>query len=321
MAAALRQRWAQWWLARHRPAERLLLTQRNVYILPTAAGCMLALTVLVMLIASINFQLNMGYLLTFLLAGSALAGMLAGHANMRGLTLHLHAPQPVFAGQHCLLRVQVHSPRQAPRFGVGLGLEGLADSDGLCTTVVGTATLELAWLPPARGRLALPRLRVFTRFPMGMFRAWALWQPAQTVLVYPAAQPDAPPLPSGPAPQGATQHAATAPGADLEGLRAYRAGDPRKSIVWKKVAQAMARGSADLVSRDSASPQAGGEVLLDLPSTGLHDREQALSRLCAWVLMAHARGLRFGLVLPGLSLAPDAGPAHRDRCLQALALC
>ena len=73
MAGALRRRWTQWWHARHRPCERLLLTQRNVYILPTAAGGMLALTVLVMLIASINFQLNMGYLLTFLLAGSATA--------------------------------------------------------------------------------------------------------------------------------------------------------------------------------------------------------------------------------------------------------
>ncbi len=42
-----------------------MLTQRNVYILPTGPGWMLALTLLVLLIASINFQLNLGYLLTF----------------------------------------------------------------------------------------------------------------------------------------------------------------------------------------------------------------------------------------------------------------
>lgn len=321
MAGALRRRWTQWWQARHRPCERLLLTQRNVYILPTAAGGMLALTVLVMLIASINFQLNMGYLLTFLLAGSATAGMLAGHATLRGLTLHLRAPEPVFAGQHCLLRVQLHNPARAARYGVGLTLDAQADSAGLCTTVAGAAALDIAWLAPARGRLALPRLRVFTRFPMGMFRAWALWQPAGTALVYPAAQADAPPLPSAPAPHGATQHSCAAPGTDFEGLRPYRAGDPPKSIVWKKVAQAVARGSADLVSRDSTAPPAGGDLILDLPSTGLQELEQSLSRLCAWVLAAHAGGLRFGLTLPGQTIAADAGPAHRDRCLKALALC
>ena len=154
-AGALRRRWTQWWQARHRPCERLQLTQRNVYILPTAAGGMLALTVLVMLIASINFQLNMGYLLTFLLAGSATAGMLAGHATLRGLTLHLRMPEPVFAGQHCVLRVQLHNPTRAARYGVGLTLAAQADSAGLCSTVAGTAALDIAWLAPARGRLAL----------------------------------------------------------------------------------------------------------------------------------------------------------------------
>ena len=51
--------------------DSITLTQRNVYILPTRPGLMLALTLLVLLVASINYQLNLGYLLTFLLAGSA----------------------------------------------------------------------------------------------------------------------------------------------------------------------------------------------------------------------------------------------------------
>jgi uncharacterized protein (DUF58 family) len=72
-------------------SDTLLLTQRNVYILPTGAGWMLALTLLVLLLASINFQLNLGYLLTFLLAGSAVVGMHMCHGTLRGLTLHLQA--------------------------------------------------------------------------------------------------------------------------------------------------------------------------------------------------------------------------------------
>ena len=51
------------------------LTQGNVYILPTRAGWMFALTLLVLLLASINYQLNLGYVLTFLLAGSGVVSM------------------------------------------------------------------------------------------------------------------------------------------------------------------------------------------------------------------------------------------------------
>src|SRR5207244_3139768 len=74
------------------------LTQRNVYILPTRAGFMLGATLLVLVIASINYQLNLGYLLTFLLAGCAVVGMHVCHATLRGLTMNLMAPDPQFAG-------------------------------------------------------------------------------------------------------------------------------------------------------------------------------------------------------------------------------
>ena len=44
---------------------------------------------MVLLLASINYQLNLGYLLTFLLAGSGVVAMHVTHGTLRGLTLHL----------------------------------------------------------------------------------------------------------------------------------------------------------------------------------------------------------------------------------------
>jgi hypothetical protein len=72
-------------VARGRRSDTLELTQRNVYIVPTRAGWMLGATLLVLLVASINYQLNLGYLLTFLLAGSVAVGMHVCHATLRGL--------------------------------------------------------------------------------------------------------------------------------------------------------------------------------------------------------------------------------------------
>jgi hypothetical protein len=58
-------------------------------------------TLLVMLLAAINYQLNLGYALTFLLAGAGLVSMHLTHGNLRGLTLRTCTPTvpPVFAGE------------------------------------------------------------------------------------------------------------------------------------------------------------------------------------------------------------------------------
>ncbi|HSC63398.1 MAG TPA: DUF58 domain-containing protein, partial [Caldimonas sp.] len=77
------------WLTSRLPrTDTQLLTQGNVYILPTRAGWMFALTLLVLLLASVNYQLNLGYVLTFMLAGSGIVSMHITHGTLRGLTLH-----------------------------------------------------------------------------------------------------------------------------------------------------------------------------------------------------------------------------------------
>jgi hypothetical protein len=83
---AIRSRLQRWFEARLPLSDSVTLTQRSVYILPTRAGFMLGATLLVLLVASINYQLNLGYLLTFLLAGSAVVGMHVCHGTLRGIT-------------------------------------------------------------------------------------------------------------------------------------------------------------------------------------------------------------------------------------------
>ena len=114
-AALVYRRVESWWHARLPRSDTLLLTQRNVYILPSRPGLMFMLTLLVLLLASINYQLNLGYLLTFLLAGAGVVGMYLTHSNLRGLTLKLKAPQPVFAGAHPRRPGSLPAARRRPR--------------------------------------------------------------------------------------------------------------------------------------------------------------------------------------------------------------
>ena len=316
----LRARWQAWWQARLGASDHHTLNQRNVYILPSGEGLMLAVTLLCMLLATINYQLNMGYILTFLLTGAALVGMHLGHANLRGLQVHLLPPQAHFLHTPAHLQVQLDNPRAQARWGLGLAVHGGGGFSWTGLQANATGLVDIVWQAPKRGLNPLPMLTLETRFPMGMFRVWALWRPASSVLVYPQPEADAPAWPQGLSASGKADAVHLQGGTEPEGVRPYRRGDAMKTVAWKKAAQAMARGSHDLLSRETV--EAPTSVLwLDLASTGLSRREAALSRLCAWVLRADASGQDYGLRMPAITIALGHGPNHRQQCLEALALC
>lgn len=317
----LQARMRHWWHSRLPRSDHLTLTQRNVYILPTRPGLMLATTLLVLLVASINYQLNLGYLLTFLLAGCALAGMHIGHATLRGLQLQLLPPSAQFCGQALRLEVLLNNLRRAPRHGIGMRLAGQADWVWSDVPGQGRSSLQLACLATQRGWQNVPVLNIETRFPLGTFRVWAIWRPAARVLVYPQPEAHPPPLPPGEPRSGPSGNAnQSGRGQDFEGVRPYRRGDSLKQVVWKKTATALATGSSALVSRDSEHQQPA-ELWLDQRPLASLAPEAQLSRLCAWVLLAERQGLDYGLRLLGQEIAPGQGAAHQQRCLEALALC
>ena len=313
-----------WFINRIAPRDSVTLTQRNVYILPTAPGFMLGLTLLVLLVASINYQLNLGYVLTFLLMGSAVVGMHVCHGTLRGITMHLIAPEAQFSGATVTIGVDISSERRSGGYGIGLAVLGTDHWSWTDVPAQGATRVQVAFLAPRRGLHRVPALTAETRFPLGTFRVWTVWRPAAQVLVYPAPEPHPPPLPPGEpraGGQAAVQRQSTG---EFDGIRAYRRGDPLKLVVWKKAAK-----NDELVSRDAQQVQRF-ELWLDLAHTGVAGAvasqagsaamEQALSRLCAWVLLADRRGLQYGLRLGGMAIAPGHGEAHRQNCLQALAL-
>ena len=308
------------WIENRLPrSDSWTLTQRNLYILPTKAGWSFGVTLAVMLVAAINYQLNLGYALTFLLGGAALVSMHQSHANLRRLSLRVKAPAPVFAGEPATLEIVFDNPG-GERHGVGLGLyEARREGMSFCDVPAqGSAMLRLRFTPLRRGRQALPTLLVESHFPLGLFRAWTVWRPAAQVLVYPAPEQPAPALPAGQASGGGDPAARNGAGSEFDGVRAYRRGDPLRQVVWKKVARV-----GEMVSRDTVVSAA---QILQLDYTGagdargLDDTEQRLSRLASWVLAAERSGLIFGLKLPGLILPAACGEAQRRDALTALAL-
>ena len=313
-----RQRLRQWWLARHPPTDSWTLGQRNIYIVPTKAGLTFACTLVVMLLAAINYQLNLGYALTFMLAGAGLVSMHLTHGNLRRLTLHLRPSATHFAGQPALLDVVITNPGRE-RHGLLLSFhdsQAHGPASAWCDAPAGGQVhTHISFVPAQRGWHAVPTLVLGTVFPFGLFRAWTVWRPAARVLAWPQPETPAPALPGSSGTPGDERPAQRGSGSEMDGVRPWRRGDTMRQVVWKKMAR-----SGEMVSRETAGT-ATRELWLDWAHTAGAGPEQRLSRLAAWVLRADREGVDTGLRLPQQTLAVGQGDAHRRAALDALAQC
>ena len=304
------------WFYGYRAPERgaITLGQRRVYILPTRLGWFYGATVGILLVGSINYALQLGFALTFLLAGLGLVGMVHTTRNLARLTVNAGRAEPVFAGEAAQFRLYLDNRARFDR--PAILVRHQASGAQMVLDLAPGAVAEAVLAVPAtrRGWLPLTRVLLETRFPLGLFRAWSYVEPEARCLVYP--HPDLTPLPA-PTPdaQAGAARAQALGSDDFSGLRAYQLQDSPRHVAWKAVAR-----SDDMLTKQFAGA-AGIELWLDWErfAPGV-DVEQRLSRLAGWVLAAEQSGARYGLRLPERIIATDRGAAHLAACLQALAL-
>lgn len=289
------------------------LDRRRIFILPTRAGLLYALTLVAMLLGAINYELALGHALVFLLASLGLVGMLHTHRNLLGLEISALGADPVHAGDMAHFRLRVSNPSPRPRPSLewqwDAGLPQLQHLDADATDV-----LHLALPAPQRGWQPLPPLKLASRYPLGLFLAWAHPWPEARCLVYP--RPRFTALPPGQA-RGQGHNLAGREGQeDFAGFRERQPADSPRHVAWK--AAARDGGERPLLVK-TFSGGAREELMLDWQFTS-GETEARLATLTGWVMDAEAAGLDYGLALPNLTFNPDHGAAHRHRCLRALAL-
>ena len=303
----------QWVFKRHAPEQGVVfLAQRRVYILPTRHGLSFGLALMLMLLGSINYNLSLGYVLTFLLAGLGVVSILHTFRNLVHLYVSAGRVAPVFASDTAQFQILLENRSDYARHSLDLAC---GTAKARCDVPAHShSSVELALRAEKRGWLQLPRVTVDTRFPLGLMRAWSYVQPDMRALVYP--RPDGAPLPVPDADSETGDRPSLGPGTDdFAGLRPYQASDSPRHVAWK----ASARSEA-LLTKFFAG-LASSELWFDwdrLPP-GMHV-EARLSRLARWVTLAEERRLRYGLRLPGTTVPLGEGFPHRDRCLKELAL-
>jgi len=294
----------------------LRLAQRRIFILPTRAGLLFAAALLAMLTGAINYNLALGHALVFLLAGLALTGMVHAFRNLHGLTITPGRCTPVFAGEVAYFPLHLANDRNAPR--LALELRAGDEIQRVSTAIAARDVSDVA-VPvdsARRGWLKLPRTRLATSYPLGLFVAWSYLQPAMRCLIYP--QPLVTPLPSLQPEARTGDHHGDGGQEDFSGFRERQPADSLRHVAWKTSARDSAQRPL-LVKQFAGGAQS--ELQLDWTLTPeAAPTETRIAMLAGWVMAAEDQGTCYGLRLPGFEIAPDSGDLHRHRCLEALAL-
>lgn len=319
--SSLLRRMGDEWLARAsvRDAGEVFLSQRRVYIVPTGAGIGFGVLLVVLLIGSINYSLGLGFALTFTAAACALVDMVLTWRNLAHLYLRPGRVQDVFAGEEAQFELHLANRSRRDRYAIAVEFMDSTYAPRLADVAAkGSASVTLSTPAARRGWIAAPRVRLSTRFPLGLFRAWSYWQPDIRALAYPFPEPVAPPLPLSGAADG--EGPGRAGEDEFAGVRSYQAGDSLKRLAWRQIA----RLDPDLGGQLATKHFEGGgmdQLVLDFAALPAQlDLELRLSRMARWVLDAEQRALPYAFRLGGQAFEASAGAAHQAACLRALAL-
>lgn len=299
-------------LTRLRQPEALPIAihRRRIYVLPSGFGLFFSLLLLAMFVGALNYNNNPALMLVFLIASSVHTALLRGWLGMTGLRLVEVSASPVHAGETTELRLRFEG--EGSRIRRGLRVERAGQGQVFEVLPERYASPTLPFETTTRGLHPIGRIKLSTRWPLGLFVVWSWLNPQGEVLVYPRLEPQAPPLPGDGSLSG--QRRQRSPSEEVHGLREHRQGDPLRLMAWKRSAQL-----GRLIVREFESP-AGIEVRLDYAQLLHLPAELRIQRLARWLVEAERRGLRSELILPGEHIGPGRGEAHLHAGLRALAL-
>ena len=288
------------------------LSQRSTYIWPTGLSYFLSLIIVLMLIGATNYQNNLAFLLTFLIAGIGLVTMIFTYKNLQGIQFSLINPGEVFAGETLAVPISLKSNSKTKHFSIGVGLDKkqikLVD-----VPEENYSSLTVDIKAEKRGRLKLPRFTVTSLFPFGWLRTWGYFAFDTDIIIFP--EPLEPTrLETQNSGQDSDEGNRVEGSEDLYGLRPYQEGEPLTRVDWKAYARERGMFIREFASYESSDLCFNWD---DFPGV---DQETRLSYLTYMVLEAASNQLNYALELPGNYVEYGEGESHRTKCLEALAL-
>lgn len=293
------------------------LQNRNIYILPTKQGLLFALTLLVILMAAINFSNSLIYLFTFFLTSIAVISMLFTQKNLLGLTFQTGTGNPVYCGETASIPLHIfYKDHQFPdkldnHFAINIKTEAFSQ------TIDPSHYSEPIYIPvnaDKRGYIELPSIVISSTYPFGLFYAWSNIKLSTQTIAYPKPRPFQ--KPKDLASLQSHQEGSEGPGnSDFYGLDKYQVGESLKKVHWKAYAKGQGLYIKKYIGSDSSD-----FYWLDWNKFDQFNTEKRLSILSYLISEADKKGDHFGLCLPEIQININQGKNHKHQCLEQLAL-
>ncbi len=274
----------------------------------------LLLAVLVLSIMAINFQNSLIYALSFWLLALIVVSIFFTYRNLSGLTVRAIQSSSCFVGEKAVFELELSCPENQKKSAISLGWK-YEDVTNVNLQNHHNVHIKLSHSTSQRGRFKPERLSIFTVYPIGLVVAWSYAALDMQSIVYPAPVLNVTDEDSQGLDDNAEQGMEIINGStDFAGIRNYRIGDSPKKIHWGAYAKTGKLHSKVFVD------YANHDVWLDWDTLSIAGVETKLSHLCAKVLQYHHQQQVYGLKIPGKTIQPMSGDAHKNTCLTALAL-
>ena len=280
--------------------------------LPTGPGYLFGLSALAMLLTATNYSNGLAYGYSFLLIAISIVSMLFTQRNLQGLSISTSNPHPVFAGDIARFPIIISSPDSITR--LVLWLENDTYPNEFNVSSRETVHRSISIRAHKRGKITIPAVRLASRYPLGIFFAWSRRMHLKNdCVVFPR---PAPPLPFPTDVVGDMERIGPLKlnSEDFYGFHKYQPGDSYRRIHWKSLAK-----TGSLHVKEFLGVQKD-EVWFDLAKTPGPGLELQLSQMCRWIVDANNQNICYGIRIGAMTIAPDLGIAHRNRCLNLLAI-
>jgi len=253
------------------------------------------------------------YALFFFIVALALVSWLHAKRNLRGLSLRAGRIEAAFVGGE--VQVPITITAGSGNFAAGVEIRALSGGErAVCGFIRQGESEHVVITVPAtqRGALATLDLELRSLWPIGLLAARSRITLDVSYVVQPAPA-GTQQLPAGEPGWRYDRRKGRGDGDEFAGLREFRAGESPRRIHWR------AAERTDKLLIKEWEGASGGLRWLDWNDLEVSGVEARLAQLSRWVLEADRTGAPYGLRLPGVTVPAALGPAHRARCLHALA--
>lgn len=297
-----------WIASRSTRKSQVKLTQNNIYIFPSRVGLAFMALLVLMLLTAINYQNSLIYLFTFFLGALFFISIWLCFLNVSGLQIRSNTSSGCFVGEPTMFELSLLKD-DSPAYAISLSL----DSSQVVIDKLNAGEVQrhsLLSTPKSRGVYQLDRLYLRSDYPFGFIKAWTWQNLTSTCYVYPK------PIDGYATKEGAVSSETNRQDVtsdEISDIKDYQAGANISRILWKRYA---ARDELALREHELASIDSSWVRWTDYNAANV---ELKLSYMCFDVLALASKRECYGLSLPGMSIQPESGEAHKIKCLQALA--